>query len=134
MDEIFEVGAGKQAVQGPSIGRVGDQQNAAAIPLGGQIGEEVVCGGQNIAVALAAGEGLVDVAASQRGENCLRAAVEAPVVAFTQAGILVDRQRGARESDPRGGHGAVQVGGEHRRDAVVTPTVAEVPGLAVAGR
>lgn len=119
---------------------MGDQQNAAAVPPSGQVGEEVFGGGQDLAVALAAGEGLVDVPSPQPGKNCLRVAVEVPVVAFPQAGIVVDGQCGAREGDPRGVHGAVQVGGEHRRDAVVAaagvgvaPAQVAVHGLGLCG-
>ena len=67
----------------------------------------------DVAVALAAGKRFINAPGPLLDEGH-RSAVELSVVAFTQAGVLVDGQLGVGEGDLRGLHSAVQIGGEDR--------------------
>lgn len=124
------MGAGEQTVQRPAVGGVRDHEDSGSVPVGSEVTQEVISGGLDVAVALATGERFIDVSGPLGLDEGHRPAVELSVVAFTQAGVLVDGQWGVGEGDLRGLHGAVQIGGEDCDDAVVAAAAAaEFAGL-----
>jgi len=108
---------------------VGDHQDPAAVPVCGQLVQEGIGGGEDLPVALTAGEGLVDAPGPLGGQEGDRAAVELAVVALAQPGILVDRDLSVRERDLGRLHGAVQIGDEYHCDAVIAAALPEFAGL-----
>src|SRR3954468_20385544 len=126
VDELLERYAFEQVLQRPPLRRVGDHEYAPVVELGGDVREERAHLLDALAVALAAGKGLVDEPHA-RVEPLDGAAVQLAVVALTQALVLPDLDAAAREGDLRRFDRTSQVGGEDARNPVVTPPLAQPP-------
>ena len=91
-DQLGQGGAEQQVLQRPPVGRVGDQQDPAAVPVPPQVGQERPGARNDLHVALAARERRVHVAGALRGDLGDGGAVEVAVVALAQPRVLHDRR------------------------------------------
>src|SRR5262245_35579850 len=129
-DDLLERHSEQQMLQRPAVRRVRDQQDACAFQLGKEVVQEVPRALDDLPVALAARERLVDPPHAPRFVDVGgRRPVQLAVVALAEPPVLVNRELGPGKRDLRGLDRATEVGRETRCETVVAPTVPELGRL-----
>ena len=118
----------QQVVERPSVGRVSDQHDSPAVVLHHEIVEELTRASDDVSVALAVLERLVDMRPPGAFEFLDLHAVHGSVVALAKPPILVYRRPAAAERDLAGLHCATEVRREDDVDRAGS-TVAELTRL-----